>query len=202
MNPKNESRKNKIFGFIREYISERGYSPTYSEIAEHSGCSAPLAMRYVDRLVDEGALVKSGRGRLVLTGRRSYEAMPVVGAIACGKPHLAVEDVEAYIPIDREMLGGGEFFGLVADGDSMNDAGIEEGDVVYIRRGSAAEDGDIVVALIEGEYGEGSYTTLKRFYRDEERECFRLHPENSAYEDIIVKELTVLGIAVRVLKKL
>ena len=113
-----------------------------------------------------------------------------------------IEDVEEYIPIDVSLLGYGEYFGLIARGDSMIDAGIHDGDTVYIRKQNSAMDGEIVVAMVEDDFDDGWSATLKRFYRDLKNNRYILHPENSRLEDIIVDQVHVVGVAVRVLKNL
>ena len=127
--------------------------------------------------------------------------MPVIGAVACGKPKLAVEDIKCYIPLDPSLKDG-EYFGLVADGESMIDVGIHSGDIIFIRRQETADDGDIVVAMIDDDYSDESTATLKRFYRDPENRRYILHPENSEMEDIVVDKVRILGKAVRILKNI
>ena len=128
--------------------------------------------------------------------------IPVLGSIACGKPKIALEDIETYIPISRSFMGEGEYFGLIADGGSMTEAGIEDGDIVFIRRQDTAENGEIAAVLTDDETGEGHRATLKRFYRDEESRKIRLHPENRYMEDIITDEADIMGVAVAVWKRL
>lgn len=92
------------------------------------------------------------------------------------------------------LFGRGEFFALQASGDSMINAGINDGDLVLIRKQNTAEEGEIIVALVDDE------TTLKRFYRDKKNKRFILHPENEKYDDIIVDNLVIQGIVTKVLK--
>ena len=90
----------------------------------------------------------------------------------------------------------------MADGESMIDVGIHSGDIIFIRRQDTADDGDIVVAMIDDEYSDESTATLKRFYRDRENKRYILHPENSALDDIIVDKVRILGKAVRIYKNI
>ena len=153
------------------------------------------------RLREEGLIERLGRYRAVTADNKSsYVRMPVIGSIACGKPKMAVEDIEGYLPIDEAVLGKGEYFGLIADGDSMIDVGISNGDIVYVRRTPIADDGQIVVALIEDESTDGYRATLKRFFRDGKNKKFILHPENSEHKDIIADKVEIIGVAVKVLK--
>ena len=124
------------------------------------------------------------------------ELVPLVGSIACGPQMLAEENIEKYLPIPKGLLGRGEHFALIASGDSMINAGINNGDCVFIRKQDTAEIGQIVVALI------GNETTLKRYYLDEKRKQVRLHPENDNMEDMFFKTIQIQGVAVKVMKDL
>lgn len=208
MNPRNEDRKIDILDCITDYFAEWGYSPSYGYIADKLGCSRPLVAKYVARLLNEGELSRDGEGRMKPTAPYPYSRrnmMAIIGYVACGKPILAAEDIEDYVPIDRRDLGEGEFFGLYAKGDSMVEAGISEGDLVYVRRQDTVSDGQIAVVIIDSEEGDGSFATLKRFYRDEQNSRFILHPENKALDDIIIPygaNLRIVGVATRVMKRL
>ena len=203
MRPKNEERKSEVFAFVNSYVKEHGVAPTTQEICDHLGLAKSTVSKYMNRLIDDGLLEKYGRYRFVTAGNSSsFTKMPVVGRVACGKPILAVEDIEGYLPIDDASLGGGEFFGLIAEGDSMIEAGINDGDIVYIRRQSVADDGDIVVAIVPDEVSGEDSATLKRLYRDRKNKRFILHPENERLSDIVVETLRVVGVAVKVLKNL
>ena len=203
MRPKNEERKIEVYRFVTDFIRERGVCPTTVEIGNALGMAKSTVSKYMSRLEEEGMIEKYGRYQTV-TADKPYtcKRMPIIGSVACGKPILAVEDIEGYVPIDEESLGRGEFFGLIASGNSMIEAGISDGDIVYIKRQSTADDGEIVVALIEDELTDGRRATLKRFYRDEINKRYILHPENSAMSDILVNKLEILGIAIKVLKNL
>ncbi len=122
--------------------------------------------------------------------------VPVLGRIACGIPKYAEENIEEYIRLPVALFGQGDFFLLRAYGDSMIESGIEDGDLVLIRQQSSADDGQIVVALMEDE------ATLKRFYPEPSKHRIRLHPENSHMDDIYVDNCEIQGVAVKVLKDL
>ena len=206
MRQKNDERKMDVYRFVTEFMKEHGVCPTTQEIGDSLGMAKSTVSKYMNRLMDDGFIEKYGRYQTVLTDSpvlpSDYVMMPVVGSIACGQPILAIEDVEEYIPINVGLLGYGEYFGLIARGDSMIDAGICDGDTVYVRKQSTAIDGEIVVAMVEDEFSDGWSATLKRFYRDMKNNRYILHPENSALEDIIVEKVHVVGVAVRVLKNL
>ena len=206
MRAKNDERKMEVYRFVNDFMKERGVCPTTQEIGDTLGMAKSTVSKYMNRLMEDGLIEKYGRYQTVLSENSvlpsNYVMMPVVGSISCGQPILAIEDVEEYIPIDVSLLGYGEYFGLIARGDSMIDAGIHDGDTVYIRKQNSAMDGEIVVAMIEDDYCDGWNATLKRFYRDLKNNRYILHPENTALQDIIVDHVHVVGVAVRVLKNL
>ena len=206
MRQRNDERKMEVYRFVTDFMKERGVCPTTQEIGDTLGMAKSTVSKYMNRLMDDGLIEKYGRYQTILAESSmlavDYVMMPVVGSIACGQPFLAIEDVEEYIPINIGLLGYGEYFGLIARGDSMIDAGICDGDTVYVRKQSTAIDGEIVVAMVEDEYSDGWSATLKRFYRDMKNNRYILHPENPMLDDIIVDKVHVVGVAVRVLKNL
>lgn len=202
MRPKNDERKMEVYRFVTGFLKERGVCPTTQEIGARLGMAKSTVSKYMNRLADEGLVEKYGRYQTVTADSFSFTRMPVVGRVACGSPMLALEEIEGYLPIDEGTLGAGEYFGLIASGDSMIGVGIDDGDTVYVRRQSTAEDGDIVVAMVEDELTDGWCATLKTFYRDEKNNRYVLHPENPDLSDIILAEVHVVGVAVRVLKSL
>ena len=206
MRPQNDERKMEVYRYVTGFIKERGACPTTLQIGEALGMAKSTVSKYMNRLMDDGLLEKYGRYQTIIPDSvdlpGDYTLMPVVGSISCGQPVLAIEDVEEYIPINIGALGFGEYFGLIARGDSMIDAGICDGDTVYVRKQSTEIDGEIVVAMVEDEYSDGWNATLKRFYRDMKNGRYILHPENSLLDDIIVDKVHVVGVAVRVLKNL
>ncbi len=200
MSSKNNEKQREIYNFIRDFIREEGRSPTTSEICSAFKMAKSTTSKYVTRLIEDGLIVRRSRYSLKTEGRNyTPYMMPVIGRVACGKPILAEEDIKGYIPLDESMARG-EYFGLVAEGDSMIDVGIHSGDIVYVKRQHTCDDGDIVVAMIIDEVTGEAEATLKRFYRDYESEKYILHPENPTMDDIIVDEVTILGVAQRVLK--
>ena len=196
MQKKNDERKLEVYNFINDFIKEYGVCPSYDEIASSIGCAKSTLFKYMKRLEEEGYIERSGRNQVVtVENSNSIDRVPVIGSVACGKPKLAIEDIQGYLPINIDWLGRGEYFGLVADGDSMINIGINDGDIVIVRKQSTAENGQVVVALIPDEYGGEMTATLKRFYK--ERGRYRLQPENDTMKDIYVKRLEILGIAVK-----
>lgn len=201
---KQTDRQLQILRYIEDYLAERGYPPTVREIAAAVGLSSPASVHgYLAALEAKGCIRKGAAKRRALelvrpvdSGRRagsSLRAVPLVGRVAAGTPILAEENVEEYVDLPA-FLRGGECFALRVSGDSMIKAGILDGDLVVVRRQETADDGDIVVALIDGE------ATLKRFFREQDR--VRLQPENDDMEPLYVREPVIAGKVTGVLRRL
>lgn len=203
MRPKNEETKVQIYEFINRYIDEYRTSPSVREIASAVNCSVSTAHKFLVRLEEEGLIERYGK-RHITSSVNSWEmgCAPIVGMVACGQPITAVENIQGYLPINKEYFGAGDYMALIAEGNSMINVGIDDGDLVIVRRQSTAEDGQIVVAMVYNDYDSECSATLKRFYHTDKVNVFRLHPENDEMEDIIVGEVEILGIAVKVLKDL
>lgn len=199
MRRRNEELMNRIIEFAEQYYLENSSSPSVRAIADEFGIGVSTAYRYLLEMDERGLITYDGKrisnDRIEkLNSNSGVIRAAVVGSIACGIPNLAEENVEEYVSLPKSMFGDGEFFILRANGESMIDAGIETGDLVVIRKQACAEDGQIVVALVEDE------ATLKRLYRDKGK--VRLHPENRAMDDIIVDDCIIQGVAVKVIKDL
>ena len=196
-----ESVFNAIIKFVDDYYCANGKAPTQQEIADEVKINKSNVSRNL-KVMKERGLIDLNRGfcgvKTNMIQKRVLEMsdVPVVGTIACGTPILAEENIERYIPISKALLGNGKFFALHARGNSMINANIDDGDFVIVRQQNTANEGDIVVALIEDE------TTLKRYYIDKKRKQIRLHPENNDMEDMFFDEISIQGVAVKVLKDL
>lgn len=189
---------------IHEYINNKYYScgvvPSIQEIADHVGMAKSSVSRYISEMESRKLLTKNGGYYGIETMEmkrtpKNLTVMPVVGSIACGSPILAEENIESYLSISPEFLGPGEFFILRAKGESMINAGINDGDLVIIRKQSTADEGQIVVALTE----EGE-CTLKKYYLDKRRRKIRLHPENDEMKDMYFDTIQIQGVAVKIIQ--
>jgi len=191
---------------IIEYINEKFFTvreiPSVQEIADHIGIAKSSASRYLS-LMESRGLVKRGDAYYSIQTLKIQKAMknvqqlPIVGDIACGTPILAEQNIESYLTISGDFLGTGNFFVLMAKGNSMINVGIEDGDYVVIRQQPSADEGQIIVAMTED--GE---CTLKRYYKDRRRKKIRLHPENDEMEDMYYDNIEIQGVAVKVIKNL
>jgi len=197
-------RQKEIFDFIKRYAAKTGYPPTVREIGKAVGLhSSSTVHAHLSNLEKIGLLRRDPSKpraiellfdrakRTIMPGEGA--GLPLVGQVAAGEPILAEENVEEYIEVP-DVIGGeeGDYI-LQVRGESMKEAGIFEGDYVVVRPAEAADDGTIVVALIEDE------ATVKRFYRESDH--IRLQPENEAMEPIRTKDATILGRVVGVFRK-
>lgn len=200
MRTKNAEYFNKLEHYIDGYREENGVAPSIREIESELGISKSTVSRYLSFMREQGMIEYEGPRRIntkkAQQTRNETIKVPVLGAISCGIPKFAEENIEEYIRLPVALFGRGDFFILRAYGDSMIDANIEDGDLVLIRQQNHADPGQIVVALMEDE------ATLKRYYPEPEHHRVRLHPENSSMEDVYVPYCTVQGVAVKVLKDL
>ena len=199
MRSKNEDTLNEILNFINDWYFQNNDYPTLMQIADNFNIGTTTAHRYVAELINRGEIYKNNRyGNLqtkeISKSIQRTERLPIVGEVACGTPILAEENIECFVTFSRELLGNGKFFILRAKGESMINAGIENGDLVIVRQQDTAEEGQIVVALIENE------ATLKRYYIDKRRHKVRLHPENDEMKDMYFDEVSIQGAAVKILK--
>lgn len=197
---KDETIFTEIMNFIDSYSESNGYSPTVREISDSTEIPRATVQRYLQELIQNGQVMSGGRRSYVTERdqrqRRDYIRVPILGAVACGLPTYAEENIEDYVQLPSSIFGTGDFYMLRANGYSMIDVGITSGDFVLIRRQDTAEPGQIVVALVEDE------ATLKRYFPEPERHRVRLHPENKVMDDIYVPSCEIQGVAVKVLKDL
>ena len=197
MRSKDKTLMAAIEKFVSDYTDSNGISPTMQEVADGVGSSKATVQRYIAQLCEDGILDYSGYRTMTSTKTKAAAIrVPVLGTIACGIPKFAEENIEEYVRLPVALFGKGNFFILRAYGDSMIEAGIDNGDLVLIRQQNYADEGQIVVALMEDE------ATLKRFYPDPKKHRIRLHPENSRMDDIYVDNCEIQGVAVKVLKDL
>ena len=197
MRSKDKTLMAAIEKFVSDYTDSNGISPTMQEVADGVGSSKATVQRYIAQLCEDGILDYSGYRTMTSTKTKAAAIrVPVLGTIACGIPKFAEENIEEYVRLPVALFDKGNFFILRAYGDSMIEAGIDNGDLVLIRQQNYADEGQIVVALMEDE------ATLKRFYPEPKKHRIRLHPENSRMDDIYVDNCEIQGVAVKVLKDL
>ena len=204
MRVKDQGAMDSILKFVNEYYRKHHASPTIKQISEATGISNSTTHRYVVDMKERGVFEYS-RGILsapeTAKTKTNYISAPLVGSIQCGCPEQEEEMVEEYVSLPVSLFGKGDYYILRAKGDSMVDAGIEEGDLIVIERNCSVCVGDIVVALDDS--GEN---TLKRYGGyDSEEGCYLLQYENEAvYPGKVIKVpfFQVQGVACHVIKSL
>ena len=190
------SKKEKlVFDYLVKTINENGYAPSVRDIGADLGIKSTSSVHlYLHNLEAKGFIEQDANKKRTLRISAPYARVagkvPLIGAITAGAPILAVENFEGYVdlPWNSTKYSSDELFALKVKGESMIEAGIFDGDIVIVRKSTYAENGKIVVALIEDE------ATVKTFYK--ENSHFRLQPENKTMSPIIVEDVSLLGIVV------
>ncbi|WP_276351435.1 transcriptional repressor LexA [Cohnella caldifontis] len=194
---KMSNRQNAILEFIKNEVREKGYPPSVREIGEAVGLASSSTVHgHLDRLEKKGLIRRDPtkpRAIEILDDDDSPYALapsvrpvPIVGKVTAGVPITATENIEEYFPLPVHMVGDQPVFMLSVVGESMIEAGIHNGDYVIVRQQQTANNGDIVVAMTEE-----NEATVKTFYK--ERDHIRLQPENSTMEPIRLKNVSILG---------
>ncbi len=187
-------KQQKILDYIKEVILAKGYPPTVREICEEVGLKSTSSVHsHLETLEKNGFIRRDPTKPRAIEicddsfqmVRREMVSVPVVGNIAAGTPILAEQNIENYFPVPSDMIPHGTSFAMHVRGDSMINAGIFDGDLLFATSCSTAENGEIVVALIDDS------ATVKRFYK--EKDHIRLQPENDSMDPIIVDNCIILG---------
>ena len=176
---------------VEEYFDDYTRSPSVREISNMTGISKSTVQRYIEIMERVGIITRTDDGietPYITKTERNMVSVAKLGRIPCGPLDEKEEYIEGYVKLPESFVGKGKFFILTASGDSMIEAGIDDGDMIIIKQQETARKGDIVVALAGGQ------STLKRYMPDPSIKKIRLHPENSSMEDIIVDNCQVQGI--------
>ena len=182
-----KSKEIAVFNYIKRRLSD-GISPSVREITSAMGFkSTSTAQRYINMLVEHGFIEKTGSiNRSLKLPNSTITSVPVIGTVTAGTPITAIEDITGYVGFEAPEINPNELFALKLRGESMIKAGIFDGDIVIVHKTTYAENGDIVVALVNHEEA-----TVKRFFKEKNK--FRLQPENDTMEAIILDEVEILG---------
>ncbi len=191
-------RADDILEYIRDYIESENIAPSVREICDGCGIrSTSTVHRYLHRLELEGRIrMSEGKNRaIVLTepAEADTEGIPLVGTVAAGQPITAIQNITDYVEFDPQRHYDGDLFALRVRGESMINIGILDGDIVIVEQTPVAENGEVVVALVDG-----CEATVKTFYK--ENGHFRLQPENDEMEPIIVDDVAILGRVVSLIR--
>lgn len=188
-------KSEEIFEFIQKFVSENGYSPSVREVCE--GCSiksTATAFTYMNELAERGLIKKYGNKNRAVSIKQNTVSVPLIGTVAAGTPIFATENYEGIYSLPGNFFGGDNLFMLNVHGDSMIKIGMYDGDKIVVKKQETADNGDIVVALVDDS------ATVKRFYKRENK--IILHPENDSMEDFIFDDVVILGKVVGLLRNI
>ncbi|MBI1912783.1 MAG: repressor LexA [Deltaproteobacteria bacterium] len=195
-------RQKEIFDFLKEFIEEGGYPPSLRDICERFGIKGPKnAAKHLDALERKGFIKRnpniSRAIEIIDSAVKNAVSIPIVGHVRAGSPHPAIEDILGHVALDSRFFKCRDAFMLKVEGDSMTGAGIDEGDFLIVRPEKDASDGEIVVAMLDGQ------ATVKRFFR--KGGSVMLKPENPNLEPIIIDEMSgefsIIGKVISVIKQ-
>lgn len=196
------TKQKEILEYIKKEILNKGYPPAVREICEAVNLKSTSSVHsHLETLEKNGYIRRDPTKPRAIEivddsfnlSRREIVNIPIVGTVTAGEPILAVENLEGYFPLLSDDLPNNEMFMLKVKGESMINAGILDGDKVIVSRQTTAENGDMVVALVEDS------ATVKTFYKEEGR--YRLQPENDFMEPIIVEKVEILGRVIGLYRK-
>ena len=194
MPAKISKKQQEILDYLKEEILAKGYPPTVREICEKVGLKSTSSVHSHLSTLERNGFIRRDptKPRAIEICDDSFQmvrtemtSLPIVGNVAAGQPILAQENIESYFAVPAEVVPSGESFILKVRGESMINAGIMDGDLLFVNSCNTARDGEIVVALV------GDESTVKTFYR--EKDHIRLQPENDTMDPIIVKDCVILG---------
>lgn len=197
------SKQQQILDVIQAAIKAKGYPPSVREIGEAVGLKSPSTVHmHLNKLEQLGTIRReSDKNRAIdVVGASplrnvAMTMVPLIGRVTAGQPILAVENIEDTYPFPADLVGQEDVFMLKVDGESMIQAGIFDGDYLIVRDQDSARNGDIVVALVDGEEA-----TVKRFFHEKDR--VRLQPENDRMDPIYTRDVAVLGKVIGVYRKM
>lgn len=188
------AKQKEILDYIKYEILNKGYPPAVREICEAVHLKSTSSVHaHLETLEKNGYIRRDPTKPRAIEimdenfnlSRREVVNVPMIGSVAAGQPILAVENIEAYFPIPAEMMPNQQSFMLKVKGESMINAGIFDGDQILVQQQDIAQNGEIVVALVEDS------ATVKTFYKENDK--IRLQPENDSMEPIIVDDCKILG---------
>ncbi len=195
------TKQSEIYQYIKDITMERGYPPSVREICKAVGLSSTSTVHsHLSKLEKKGLIIRDHTKPRAIEiventmKRKELVNIPIVGNVTAGQPILAVENIEDYFSLPINFVkSNNELFILTIQGESMIEAGIQDGDFAVIEKVNTAENGDIVVALIDKE------ATIKRFFK--EKDHIRLQPENKTMDPIIVDSCEIIGKLVAIYRK-
>lgn len=197
------SRQKELLDFLKDFVKEKGFPPTLREMASHFGLKGPRGPQKTLHILERKGFIHKipgGSRAIEIMGSSSNQTIPVpvLGRVRAGEPILAIENIEGYINLDRSLISSKDVFLLRVQGESMIDAHIQDGDFALVKPQSDAENGEIVVALIEDE------ATIKRIFQ--KRDLIHLEPAHPTMEPLVIKkgekQVLIVGKVVGIFRKL
>jgi repressor LexA len=185
------ARRQKILDYIVQHSQEHGYPPTVREIGKEVGLTSSSSVHFQLRALEQAGLLERAASLTRAIRPTSTPAVlaprsiPLVGKVAAGEPILATENIEETLPLPETLFPAGDVFALRVQGDSMINAGIMDGDLVVVQQQQTADNGEIVVAMLEGE------ATVKRLFRH--ADAIELRPENDRLQPIMTNNASIIG---------
>jgi repressor LexA len=200
------AEQQRVHDFMQAFRKENGFPPTVREVAAALGYKSPNNARQHLLLIEQKRYIRiipgiargiefrediDAKSKIAVEERETEieteRGVPLIGSVAAGLPITAIENINGYITLDRSIFKGDDLFALRVKGDSMTGMGILNGDIVVVRKKSTAQNGEVVVVIIDGD------ATLKRFIRD--RDTVLLRAENPSYSDIVLTSVNSIQIA-------
>ena len=190
-----DDKLNECYEYLKKFIQENGYSPTVRDICRDLNIkSTATAYLYLKKLNEKGLInMADDKKRAISVGNSYITGVPLLGTVTAGSPIFATENYEDYYTLPKDFYSSNELFMLTIKGNSMQNAGILNGDKIIVKKQDYADNGDIVVALIDDS------ATCKRLYKKDNQ--IILHPENESYSDIIVNDVKILGVVTGLIRK-
>lgn len=193
---KSNDKTTYVLDFIQKFIADNGYAPTVREVCANCNIkSTATAYQYMNKLSEKGLIVKAGNKKRAVSINQKSIKVPLIGTVAAGEPIFAQENYEDYFSIPSNMFDSNDdLFMLTVKGSSMINIGIFNGDKIIVKKQNIADNGEIVVALVDDS------ATVKRFFKREGK--IILHPENDDMSDLIYDNVLILGKVVGLIRNL
>lgn len=182
-----------VYSFFQKFFSENGYAPSVREVCKACEIkSTATAFIYINELAKRGLIDKTDGKNRAVSIKQSVVSVPLIGTVAAGQPIFATQNYDGYFAIPSNFFAGEDLFMLNVHGDSMIKIGMLDGDKIIVRKQQTAENGDIVVALVDDS------ATIKRYFKRDGK--IILHPENDEMEDFTFDNVAILGKVIGLLR--
>lgn len=181
-----ENKIDEVFAFVKAYITENGYAPSVREICKACNLkSTATAFTYLNELADRGLINKANTKNRAVSLKQNAVSVPLIGTVAAGQPIFATENYEDIYSLPGNFFEGENLYMLNVHGNSMVKIGMYEGDKIIVKKQESADNGDIVVALVDDS------ATVKRFFKRDGK--IILHPENDDMDDFVFDDVKIIG---------